>query len=143
FETTFDDGNGDIDTALSTLNNTLGGVSWSDVPEADGLVANNRDYNLGTQDGPPGSTPLLLVATSSSFNNIEAGDEVGLVSPDDFTIADFGTTSIGFEDGAEVWDTAHIGALGSLTLEAVPEPSTYAALVGLCVFVFVSLRRRR
>ncbi|MFP4673272.1 MAG: PEP-CTERM sorting domain-containing protein [Opitutales bacterium] len=53
-----------------------------------------------------------------------------------FIAGEFGNFSNDFGMGGGEKD-------GFNTVSAVPEPSTYAALVGLCVFVFVSFRRRR
>ncbi len=89
-----------------------------------------------------GELPVLLVLTQP-LDELTVNSSVGLVSAS-ITVPAAGTANIGFNTGTgdARWQTAHIGDLGSLTLTAIPEPSTYAAIFGLLTLGLVVLRRR-
>jgi hypothetical protein len=125
----------------------LDGVSWTLVPEGSGLFATSRDFNLTGNPATSGDSPLLLITTSSSFNNLTASDEFGLLTSSSFSVPELGTETVSFDSSDNLWNESYFGDLNSgtpsFTLLAIPEPSTYAALAGFCALGWVMLRRRR
>jgi hypothetical protein len=128
------------DLLVSNLNETLSSVSWEAVPIATGFLANANDFGLNAKEGAPGSTPLLLITSSTSFDNLTTDDQIGLVGSTT-TVEDIGTQLVNFT-GFNSWDTEYLGTLGSLTLQAVPEPSSFAAVAGVMTLGLVMMRRR-
>lgn len=125
---------------VETLNSTLGSISWTSVPLASGLLSGTQDYRLSDEPGNIGDTPLLLISSSDGFNNLTASDQVGLVGSTTEVI-ELATLSVTF-NGGDQWDTEYLGTLGSLTLQAVPEPSTFALIAGCFGLAFAMVRRR-
>ena len=144
-------GNYNISGSVSGLNETLGSIDWISVSEGSGLFTSSRDFSLTNQGGSEfvGYMPLLLVTDATSFNNLAVGNEVGLVYSSLSSVPELGATTIGFET-SNSWDMAYLGNINQagLTFEAVsasavvPEPSTYAAICGALMFLFVAYRRR-
>jgi autotransporter-associated beta strand protein len=54
----------------------------------------------------------------------------------------FSTLNLPSLSGGLTWDTSNLYTAGTITASAIPEPSTYAALVGLAAFGLVCWRRR-
>ncbi|NBB79938.1 MAG: PEP-CTERM sorting domain-containing protein [Verrucomicrobia bacterium] len=124
-----------------SLNQTLGSISWEAISPASGLLAGVNDFNLANKSGEIGDTPLLLITTSNSFNNLTELDQIGLVGSTT-KVVELATRSVNF-NGANQWDIEYLGTFGSLTLQAVPEPSSFAALAGVMTLGLVMMRRRR
>jgi len=94
---------------------------------------------LGTLDSGSANNHAVLVVTG----NVGGTDYLGVVATTAVTLG-LGDLPIGFSTGANSWDTTLLGTAGSLNLASVvPEPSTYAALAGLCALGYVMVRRRR
>lgn len=140
------------DSDLSILNSALGGLDYFSAtqPTSD-FVAPIWDFASDTvdleefdQNAEGAHTPVMLVTTSSDAGNLTASDEVGLVTSSlDVRPGGLDSGTVGFEDdGDGTWDTALLGNLGSLQMQAVPEPSTYALLAGFSALGWVALRRR-
>ncbi|PXA05502.1 hypothetical protein DDZ13_01125 [Coraliomargarita sinensis] len=125
---------------LEGLNTTLGSIAWTAVPQASGILAGVNDYGLNDKEGTVGDTPLLLITSSSSFDNLTSGDQVGLVGSTT-TVVELATLTVNF-NGGNSWDTEYLGSLGSLTLQAVPEPSAFALIAGCFGLAWVMVRRR-
>jgi len=88
--------------------------------------------------GSAGNHAVLVVT-----GNVGGTDYLGVVATTAVTLG-LGALPVGFLTGANSWDTTLLGTAGSLNLASVvPEPSTYAALAGLCALSFVMVRRRR
>ncbi len=140
--TTFESALADYGTSsdAADLNTALDLITWSSVGLGSGLFINTRDFNLAGASGAFGDSALLLVTTASSFNNLSVSDEVGLLTSTTL-VPELGTVTIGFET-TSTWDTSYLGSLGSLQLQAVPEPSAYAAIAGLLALAWVAVRRR-
>lgn len=68
------------------------------------------------------------------------GSQVGLV--DDLTASDLGGFQLGAFPAADFDNAAAFVDLDSMTLTAIPEPSTYAAFLGLAALSFIVIRRR-
>jgi hypothetical protein len=106
----------------------------SGAPAGAGVLSTNGNA------GAAGFHPVFLIGTGSGFS---AGDYLGIVTSTFATLA-AGTTPITFSSTTNTWDTFLVGQSGSLALsQVVPEPSTYAAILGLLALGFVAYRRRR
>lgn len=125
---------------LTSLNNTLGLISWEAVPTASGLFANSRDFNLNAKVGSVGDSPFFLFTTSDSFDNLTPSDEIGLVGSS-IQVIELATQIITF-NGSSSWDIEYLGSLGSLTMQAVPEPSSFALIAGCFGLALAVVRRR-
>ena len=85
-------------------------------------VANGSTFNGSWQDLSEGSNSISFGAVS--FNRMVGFQIAGVVNISEFS-HDYGSGT------------------DSLTVSAVPEPSTYALLAGFAVFLFVAIKRRK
>jgi hypothetical protein len=87
-----------------------------------------------------GNTANLIIYNGADLANATSW---GVVTSSYLTGA-LGSEAIGFNT-TNKWDSAYAGTLtgSSFALSTVPEPSTFAALAGLCALSFVMVRRRR
>lgn len=139
---------GNFSQAVSDLNTSLlSSVSWVSVPQASGVIANTRDFNLSSVPASEGQTPLLLITTSSGTGNLSLSDEFGILTNSSFTVSALGLETLSFFSSDNTWNQSVFGSLDSganaFSLQAVPEPSAYASLAGICALTWVMLRRRR
>lgn len=81
-----------------------------------------------------------LAASSGAPVSFDLLDVDGTFSVGGSLSFDFG--AYGLESGV-IWDTSDFGTDGTIDLIAVPEPATYALLLGLGAVVCVAVRRRR
>jgi hypothetical protein len=85
-------------------------------------VANGTTYNGNWQDLSEGTNSISFGAVS--FNRMVGFQIAGVVNISEFS-HDYGSGT------------------DSLTVSAVPEPSTYALLAGFAVFLFIAIKRRK
>lgn len=85
-------------------------------------VANGSTYNGSWQDLSEGSNSITFGAVT--FNRMVGFQIAGVVNISEFS-HDYGSGT------------------DSLTISAVPEPSTYALLAGFAAFLFVAIKRRK
>ncbi|MCD8481945.1 MAG: PEP-CTERM sorting domain-containing protein [Verrucomicrobia bacterium] len=119
---------------------------WVQVPVAQGGVSGTHDWNLARLNMTPGNLGVMLVLTSP-IDSLSASDYVGLVAsgsvigPDGSMTMNFnGVTPIGSAFLGTV--TGAAPNVSNFELQAIPEPSTYAAIFGLLVLGVVACRRR-
>jgi len=84
----------------------------------------------------------IINLSGGTFSAYAAGNSF------DFTTGDFSGVSLANVilptlSGGLVWNTSNFLTQGILTVSAVPEPATYAVLLGLAVLGFGAVRRRR
>ena len=98
-------------------------------------------WSESVDSGSAGNTANLIIFDGT---DLSSSSSWGVVKTSFVTQA-LGSETVGFQT-TNYWDSAYAGTLvagTSFTLAAVPEPSTYAMLSGLCVLGFAALRRRR
>jgi hypothetical protein len=127
--------------ALSTLKTALT-REWSPINAAAGIIAGVRDWNGNLGTGLVDTAPVMVVLTAAAPGALTLSDQVGVVTTS-YRLTGLAAQVVGFNTANTTWDTALVGQLGSLTLAPVPEPSTYAAMVGLLALGLVMVRRRR
>ena len=136
-----------------------------DETSFDGLSSSaQQDYTqvnaLFTEVGTASASSGAILSLNNSFTGLSAGDKLytwvfntadaasatewGVFSSSNTlwdVPADLGTATL----STSTVDNVVIGGISgaNFTLTAVPEPSTYAMLSGLCVLGFAALRRRR
>ena len=131
----------DFSTAASTaagLASFTSTAAFLAVPAA--LPDSAGVWSTAADSGSTGNIANLVIfagadlATATSF---------GVISNSTFTTLALGAEAISFSGTTHVWDTSRAGTLTGSDFTLVPEPSTYAALAGLCALSFVMVRRRR
>lgn len=96
-------------------------------------------YDAGALDAYFDNNKFVIGASGMAFNFLSGSLTLGTSTHfDDFTGAIDEARLFTFASG-----TFNTSMLGNPALAAVPEPSTYAALVGACALGFVVWRRRR
>ena len=97
-------------------------------------------WSESVDSGAAGNTANFIIFEGT---DLASASSWGVVTTSYVTAA-LGSEAIGFATSNK-WDSAYAGTLtgSSFTLAAVPEPSTFAALAGLCALGAVMLRRRR
>nr|MCU0793259.1 PEP-CTERM sorting domain-containing protein [Opitutaceae bacterium] len=94
-----------------------------------GHIADGTADNYGEAFGTMGDG-LADGFVTGSFNNLPAGDYSFFVG--------------GANYAAQLTETGTLPTYGAnVTLQAIPEPSAFAALAGVAVLGFATLRRRR
>lgn len=120
-------------------------TQWGVIPPASGGAEDFYDW-FGSASAPVAGAKIYMVIITDTINSILPSTQVGIVSAAGVVSPSLGVDNIGFNTGttaAHRWDQAYMGTLGSLTLEAIPEPRAYAALFGVCVLALAVIRRRR
>lgn len=123
--------NGDWEDSKNSHTFTLNVVG---TPEAHGAnpgprwriiktIANGSTFNGNWSDITTGSNSISMTG-GISFNRMVGFQIAGVVSFDSFS-HDYGSNT------------------DSLTVSAVPEPSTYALIAGFAAFLFVAIKRRK
>lgn len=103
-------------TAASFDASVIGKTAWVKVGSGENYVSNNAWVFSGNESPTPPSTEDWSVGDASAFDN---------------TIGTFANIIPGgFQNAGQ-------------TVNAVPEPSTYALLAGFAAFLFVAIRRRK
>jgi hypothetical protein len=95
-------------------------------------------YNSGSA----GNAANLIIFNGA---DLASATSFGALTSSGYVTLGLGTTSVSFTS-TDNWNTAYAGTLtgSDFTLaSAVPEPSTFAALAGLCALGVVMVRRRR
>jgi len=103
-------------------------------------ASGNANFSINDAGASAGYDFVLLYfnGTSGASVTTVGGEQFGILSDVDWTIPsnDAGTFSFGSEFST-------VTGSANLTVAAVPEPSTFAALAGLCALGAVMVRRRR
>jgi len=133
-------------TDIVTTLNTASGSSYSTLTNNVGAAIDDFDslFSIfGSQDaGGADFHAIMIIHDSSNLDSLGEGNNIGVVATSSPTLG-LGSFTVGFNT-TKNWDTTLVGQSGSLTLASVvPEPSTYAALAGLCALGYVIVRRRR
>lgn len=124
-----------LTTGLSTLN------ALAPIPVSTGVGPQGPFDWIGTQTGlTPNSIPILVV-TTQPIGSLTANDSIGIIAAN-VAVVDLVQTTVGFTSGAARWTTTVVGQAGSLVLMPIPEPATYAWIMGLLAVALVWLRRR-
>ena len=82
----------------------------------------------------------LTISLINDFNPVTGASFI--LFDFDTTTGSFDTFSLPDLDPGLAWDTTALYSLGTLSVTAIPEPSTYAALAGLLA-LGLALRRRK
>ena len=125
-------------TSGATLATDLGGAGVA-------LAANGSPvpivWSSALNSGSAGNAANLIIFNGA---DLASATSFGALTSSGYVTLGLGTTSISFTS-ADKWNTAYAGTLtgSSFTLSTIPEPSTFAALAGLCALGAVMVRRRR
>ena len=102
-----------------TAHGTKPGPRWRAIKS----VANGTTFNGSWFDISSGANSISMTG-GTSFNRMVGFQIAGVVNIDSFS-HDYGSST------------------DSLTVSAVPEPSTYALIAGFAAFLFVAIKRRK
>lgn len=119
------------ETAVNSSGDVVSTGNIHNLPE-NGVGFSEQLYTWVFNSGTPGSATEWGIFTSSSTNWGTGTDNIGT-----------STLSTSFETMSAVVGTINSGSTDTYSLQAVPEPSTYAAIAGFAVLGVVALRRRR
>jgi hypothetical protein len=136
----------------------FGDLSSADFSSAASFAADLASFTTEALNPVPSGAPIPNV-WSESVDSLAAGNTANLIIYNGADLANatswgvvtssyltgaLGSEAIGFNT-TNKWDSAYAGTLtgSSFALSTVPEPSTFAALAGLCALSFVMVRRRR
>jgi hypothetical protein len=111
-------------TGTSTIEFLLDGGSSSSI-QVDGIA-----HLAGT----------LSVISSGYFDQYD-GMTFNLITAASF-VGSFDTVLLPTLTDGYAWDTSQLNTAGSISISAVPEPATFAALAGFCVLSLALYRRR-
>ena len=104
------------------------------------VASGNTNFSINDAGASAGYSFALLYFNGTSGASVTTigGEQFGFLTSGDWTIPanDSGTFNFGSEFSA-------VTGSANLTVAAVPEPSTFAALAGLCALGAVMVRRRR
>jgi len=102
------------------------------------VASGNTNFSINDAGASAGYSFALLYFNGTSGASVTTigGEQFGFLTSGDWTIPanDSGTFNFGSEFST---------VTGSANLTVVPEPSTFAALAGLCALGAVMVRRRR
>lgn len=127
-------------TNLESMKSAFGSISWSPMVEFTNPGAEWFSGSDGISIGV-NERPVIALMNASGPAALENGSEIGLLSSVEITTI-YDNITTGFTDGFQPY-TVIVGDSGSITLTAVPEPSHYAAALGLLGLGLVIWRRRR
>jgi hypothetical protein len=111
-------------TASSVIDFNLSGTNFSKVV-VDGAATLGGTLNVSGSVFEPTTSFTYNLITASSFSG-------------SFDTINLPTLTEGY-----AWDTSLLNTTGSISITAVPEPATYAALAGLAMLAVATIRRRR
>jgi hypothetical protein len=119
-----------------------------------GLTETAHPFITGFSGTVPGNSSVLSPGISSSFGTAASDSNLSLYEAagggtlnENISFSAFGTYSGTQVGGNQVFFGSEATASGDLSVEytftAIPEPSTYAAILGAAVLGFAFIRRRR
>jgi hypothetical protein len=125
-------------TSGATLATDLAGAGLALAPN---FTAVPIVFSSAYDSGSAGNAANLIIFNGA---DLASATSFGALTSSGYVTPGLGTTSISFTT-TDKWNTAYAGTLtgSSFTLSAVPEPSTFSALAGLCALGAVMVRRRR
>ena len=140
---------GTSSTVTADAFTALGGLSWVSLDELN--AGGSSDYwtnpgwngSSGTKVSAAGGSTILVALTDAASVGSSVGmSEFGLIATSG-TVPGLGSINFQLGGSPSLGFTTIAGSgSGSLTLNAVPEPSAYALLGGLLALGCVMLRRR-
>jgi hypothetical protein len=131
-------------TAATAINKIYSGINGGTATPAgtNAITISTGDANAWSKVIIPGSSVATTLGTAVKFNNQPPTMAVGtLVSASDlYAMPPSGSGSVSFL-GTFSLDQA--GNFAFSTFTAIPEPSVYAAILGVACLAFVAIRRRK
>jgi len=115
-------------------------AGYNDVVSGFGIsVVGNASFNLGDGSTAESNTYYVVAFGTNS------GDGITLAAGNTFDILAGGDWQLPVNSAAFIYgaDMAQFSAINGAEFSVVPEPSTFAALAGLCALGAVMVRRRR
>jgi len=105
---------------------------WLVLDNGDTTASGSESYDIHLSEGRTNSATPTLVADDFAFRDSPNGDPVDTIFLNKFRDA-----------GGAYFDNFYVDNSAENLVNPVPEPATYAALLGMAALGFVLLRRRR